>query len=217
MKKLDSKHLINYNWRMRTAIRQYFEVRDIIELLKISKDQAYHWVKLKGLVKPEIEEGRGRGGRSKFSFKNLLQLLLIKELYDLKFDFYQIQHIMSLEAILYDPILGGPDVDWDRMEKLTTDIWESFSSNRPEFERDGYILVISKGRSVDRVIATNEKEFYKMLSDKSNKQQSPIEVISKPIIIIDLLEIIRFLEGKTGNKLDYYDGMIKAHNETKGY
>jgi hypothetical protein len=194
--------------------QDYFEARDIERLLNINKDQLYHWVKLRRLIIPEVEEGQGRGGRSKFSFKNLLDLSLIKDLYELKFEFIRIHNIMKTKAPLYDPIEGGPAVDWDELEKIKTDIWESFSSNRPEFVRDGYILVISKGREMDRVFAINEKKFYKLLYKKSPPGKEQIDVIQKPLIIIDLLEKIKGIEQKTGYKLDDHTAIKKAYEET---
>lgn len=192
-----------------------FESRHIEKLLNINKDRLYHWVRLKRLINPEIEEGSGRAGRSKFSFKNLLQLSLIIDLYELKFDLNEICHIMKVvneEAPLYDPETGGTDVDWDEMKIIKTDIWESFSSNRPEFEKDGYILVISKRKDDYKIFVTNETQFYKMLHEKTSKK-SELEVINKPIIIIDLLGKIIGLEQKTGNKLDYYEKHMKAVRE----
>lgn len=195
--------------------QKHFEARHIQKLLDINKDRLYHWVKLKGLITPEIEEGTGRAGRSKFSFKNLLQISLIKDLHELRFELNEICHIMKTvkeKAPLYDPETGDRKVDWDKMEIEKTDIWESFGSNRPVFEKDGYILVISKGKYDYKIFTTNESKFYKMLHEKvSNK--SELEVINKPLIIIDLLEKIRGLEQKTGNKLDYYEKHMEAVRE----
>jgi DNA-binding transcriptional MerR regulator len=216
-KSLDKQFQVQYNSHMAYENSQkHFRAKDIERLLNINKDQLYHWVKLKRLIKPEIEEGFGRGGRNKFSFKNLLDLSLIKDLYELRFDFYQITQIMKTTAPLFDPITGGPEVDWDQMKKVETDIWESFSSNRPEFEEEGYVLIIARGKNEDRIFVTNEKKFYKMLYEKSPKRTDQIEAINKPLIIIDLLEKIRVLEQKTGHKLDYYAAMIKAHRESQG-
>ncbi|MFC2166883.1 hypothetical protein ACFLQZ_02850 [Acidobacteriota bacterium] len=196
-------------------LHKHFEARHIETLLDIDKNRLYHWVKLRGLITPDIEEGSGRAGRSKFSFKNLLEISLIKDLYKLRFELPEIYSIMkSVQkmAPLYDPETGAHELDSREENIIGTDIWESFSSNRPDFEKDGYILVISKGEYEDNIFSINEKDFYKMMSEKSSGN-TIYGSIKKPFVVIDLLERIRGLEQKTGHRLDYYEKHMDALRE----
>lgn len=70
----------------------YLESRHIQDILDISKDQLLHWVKTMRLVKP-IVTGKGRGGRSKFSFKNLLEIAIVKEMLNFGLDLNSIVKI----------------------------------------------------------------------------------------------------------------------------
>ena len=77
------------------------ESRHIIEFLDVNKDQLFHWVKTKGLVKPHVE-GKGRGGRSKFSFENLLDLVLIANKITIVETSRNTSVIIKLERMLFD-------------------------------------------------------------------------------------------------------------------
>jgi DNA-binding transcriptional MerR regulator len=169
--------------------KDYFTAKDINSLLGINKDKLYHWTESKGLVKPEIEKGYGRGAQSKYSLKNLMQLSLVKELYELKFDLNRIKEIIKTQNGLYDR---------QSKKMKTVDIWDYFKANRAKYEMDGYILIIVKDQIL--VFAANEKEVYKDLFE-SSKAKKKNWIINKPFIVIDLLQQIESLEKKTGNKL----------------
>lgn len=79
---------------MTQAISQLYEARHIEQFLGIDRNQLYHWVVTKRMVQPEIV-GKGRGGRSKFSVKNLLFLSLIQELVLMGLDLNFIFEIVS--------------------------------------------------------------------------------------------------------------------------
>ena len=59
--------------------RRYFESRHVQELLGIDKDRIHHWTQNKRLIIPAVK-AKGRGERSKFSFSNLVELSIVREL-----------------------------------------------------------------------------------------------------------------------------------------
>ena len=71
-----------------------YEARDIHRLLNIDGNRLFYWWKTLRLVTPEIEKGRGRGSRSRFSFNNLLELALIKTLLEFGFELNSVTEIM---------------------------------------------------------------------------------------------------------------------------
>ena len=72
-----------------------FESKHIQELIGIDKNRLFFWVQTKGLICPE-QQGRGRGGCSRFSFGNLLDIALIKELRDFGINFNEIKKILQV-------------------------------------------------------------------------------------------------------------------------
>jgi DNA-binding transcriptional MerR regulator len=75
---------------------QQYEARHVKEILGISKNKLFFWVKTYGLIKPEVEQGVGTGSRNRFSKKNLLELMVIKELTSFGIDLQTIRGIKNL-------------------------------------------------------------------------------------------------------------------------
>jgi len=57
-----------------------FEARHIQSLLGIDRNKLFYWMNTHQLVHPEFDKPDGTGTRAVFSFYNLLQLAIIKEL-----------------------------------------------------------------------------------------------------------------------------------------
>jgi DNA-binding transcriptional MerR regulator len=57
-----------------------FTAKDIYEIFGIDKNKLFHWINTHRLLKPDIEEGSGRGRRRVFSRNNLLELNIIKKM-----------------------------------------------------------------------------------------------------------------------------------------
>jgi len=67
-----------------------------------------HFYTDEGLVKPEIADPHGRGTKRKYSAKNLVELLVIKELVAHGLSLADVKHILSLPG---EPFGPGPDSD----------------------------------------------------------------------------------------------------------
>jgi len=74
---------------------KHFESRDIDRLLHIDRNKLFYWIKTHRLLSPDIEEGKGTGSRSKFSFNNLLELTFIKSLVEFGIDLNAVSEIKT--------------------------------------------------------------------------------------------------------------------------
>lgn len=123
-------------------MNRHFESRHIQEYLNITKDQLLHWVQTRRLIKPAIE-GKGRGGRSQFSFENLLNLALIKELTDFGMELHSVKAILAgiktQRALLSDGALQEV-----KISRKTETPWQAFKKDRKLHEREGLWLIIEK-------------------------------------------------------------------------
>ncbi len=180
---------------------KWYTAKDIKNILGISSGQLFHWGQTWGLIKPEVKGG-GRAYKNKYSFMNLLDIALIKELNEMGFEPSKIKDILKP----YD----HPDFPKEQRDR----IWNSLKAERedkeeyfeetgkrkkfPGYDKAGCLILIGK-----------EKEGYAMYFIGRNEQvldilQQTVEKekdAPKSFIIIDLLKIVREVEEKTGEKL----------------
>ena len=201
---------------------QLFESRHIKQYLGINKNQLYHWIQTKRLIKPAII-GTGRGGRSKFTFENLLNLSLIRELYEFGLDLNLIKKIMdrvkkpefpdddfAARMETWGAIGVGP-FEREIRSEFKGSIWDYYKENRDQLRKEGYTLEIYKtekgfkiramsGESQVYVIKINLVYYEREKFKKEDRSFWERYKSLKTIIIINLLEIIIELESKTGNE-----------------
>lgn len=175
---------------------KFWESRNIQKFLNITKSQLLHWVQTRRLIKPAIE-GKGRGGRSKFSFENLLDLALIKELADFGMELHSVKAIMEGKKKQWSFTLGEGLREEIELIKAKTP-WQVFKEDRKLHEREGLWLMIEKFRG----------EFY-WTYGKGENSIAEIKrflkagdlVASKAKIIVSISGIVNELEGMTEQKL----------------
>lgn len=72
-----------------------YEARHIEEILDISRNRIFFWVKTYRFVKPAWGEASGTGTRSKYSENNLLELSIVKEMVNFGLDLSTIKKIKN--------------------------------------------------------------------------------------------------------------------------
>jgi len=166
-------------------VMMYFESRHIQDILGIDKNKLFFWTQTKQLLKPEIEE-KGRGGRSKFSFVNLLNLALIKELSEFGIELNAIKNILKAkqpvfladEGIHKKPVITRGRTPWEVLKK----------EKQP-------------GRSLYLCIAKKENKYfwsYRIEEDMVIEENISFEQGWNPVtvLIIDLTQIEQNLKDK---------------------
>jgi len=134
------------------VMAQIYESRHVKEFLGIDKNQLFHWLKTKTLMRP-ILLGEGRGRRTKFSIDDLLTLSLIKEINDFGIELNTLKKIMAcLEHVefpnyaLNEAMKNDPFIQKHlKKPHVKGSIWDYYRSDRDYFRRLGYSLEISRG------------------------------------------------------------------------
>ncbi len=98
-----------------------FEAKDIHRFLGIDKNKLFYWMKTYRLVTP-VKEAEGTGTRSQFSFKNLLELAVVKELADLGYNLRTIQRLKKYLDTKRLSRIGDRVTDMDVFERILD--WE---------------------------------------------------------------------------------------------
>jgi hypothetical protein len=181
---------------MADDIRHLFESRHVNDYLGIGKDQLHHWVQNKGLISPAVKES-GRGGRNKFSFKNLLDLALIKELVNFGIELNVIKEIAGsgvLDLNYAGSYLGS---------KTTVDIWRTFKSSREKYEKNGCVLIIDQeGEDKGHIHELSDGHFGLASYVRSCfTRRFSDDIPTKNLLIININELVHDIEEKTGMKL----------------
>ncbi|NQT80261.1 MAG: MerR family transcriptional regulator [Candidatus Aminicenantes bacterium] len=172
-------------------MRKLYESRHIQKYLGINKDQLYHWIQTRRIIRPAIE-GVGRGGRSKFSFKDLLYLALTRELIEFGFELRTIKTFFNNLRLYYpafDP--NSKDLNKARKKSKSYNIFD-YVEKLKEANKDNKNMVF----------------YYVVLKDKDllmpvvyhQKGQPKTSKDIKCILQINLSIIIKELEEKTGEK-----------------
>lgn len=172
-----------------------FESRHLQEFLGLTKSQIFHWSQSKRLIEP-AELGTGRGGRSRFSFENILEFALAKGLFEFGFELGAIYSILkgAPAAFVKEPGRDKLGLTFDRKAP-----WIIFKSDRNKYENEGLWLEIFREdeQLVSRYTTGQRKELVAISfrPDKKKKLLPPFK------IEIDLVSLISQLEEKTGCKL----------------
>jgi DNA-binding transcriptional MerR regulator len=184
--------------------RIWYLAKDIRKLLGVSSGQLFHWGHTWGLIRPEIK-AQGRAYKDKYSFMNLLDIALIKELNELGFEPSKIGQIIA-------PFEHGPNLErgwkgsiWDYFKDGREDTKEYFEETGewkpyPGFEKEGLLLLIEKNK--DGEYSLGYIGGIKVVLDylKNTMRDLPHET-PKSHIIVNVSRIIKDLEEKTGDKL----------------
>jgi DNA-binding transcriptional MerR regulator len=70
---------------------KHFQAGDIARILGIDRNRLFYWINTHKFLKPEREVADGTGTRAKFSMKNLIELVMIKEFDDYGIDLKKIR------------------------------------------------------------------------------------------------------------------------------
>lgn len=176
-------------------IRQkYFESRHIQEFLGIDKNQLFHWVQTKRLIEP-AKVGKGRGGRSQFSFANLLDLALIKELSEFGVELNALKMIIEGKAIVIVQDKDNPKKGVITKGRSTCEI---FKEKREKYEKVNlYLSIYLKDKSY-------HYHYWSGQEGGSLIEESVIPEnnwLPKTTLTINIVNLILDLEEKTGVKI----------------
>lgn len=180
---------------------KWYTAKDIKNLLGISSGQLFHWGQTWGLITPKIKGG-GRAYKDKYSFMNLLDIALIKELNEMGFEPSKIKYILKPYDRSDAPKEWRGSIwnffKYGREDKEeydgTADKWNTF----PGYDKSGCLILMGKEKDEYLIyfIGHNERVLSLITNLMKRTEDAP-----KSFFIIDLLNIVREVEEKTGEKL----------------
>jgi len=189
---------------MNQLYRKWYMAKDIMNLLGVSSGQLFHWGRTWGLIKPDVK-ARGRAFKDKYSFRNLLDIALIKELNDLGFEPSKIKEIMApfrkgpwmkkgMKGTILDYYKAGREDSEEYIDEKET--WEPY----PGYDKDALYILIEKKADGDYSLGLpgNIKHIFGLVANSMKILQSDAP---KTNIIINLSAIVKELEEKTGERL----------------
>lgn len=175
----------------------YFESRHIQKYLNITKDQLLHWVQTRRLIKP-TKEGKGRGGRSRFSFENLLNLALIKELSDFGMELHSVKAILK-GIKTQRALMSDGDLHEVKITTKTETPWEAFKKDRKLHEREGLWLIIEKIQDEFHwTYGSGKKDLDQIICFL---KAGDLEIGSRAKMIVSISGIVSELEQMTSMKI----------------
>jgi hypothetical protein len=189
---------------------QPYGAKDIEKLLGINRNKLFFWVHTKRLIKPEIEEVRGTGKGNKFSFKNLLDLSIIKILDGYGFGLNAIQVIMMPG----DYHIKDPKSEAYKIIRIKN-LWNFIKEHREFYKKEGCALFVTKERHLvtlvhkeegkDQVYEEKYIDFNRTIITKSELRiicgEGTPYFQYGDFFIIDLLENVELLENQAEDKI----------------
>lgn len=171
-----------------------FESRQAQKFLKISSDHLHHWVNVKQLVKP-AKAGKGRG-RNKFSFENLVELAIVKELAMFGIELNAIKSIISGDRISY--VRDDFDESAQAVLLKGKPPYKLYCEHKDKIERGGLWIEVFRDergyqwlyRSEDGKVGTIDYIIERNLGGGGSYTPNP----PYTILIIGIAKIIKWLE-----------------------
>jgi DNA-binding transcriptional MerR regulator len=192
--------------------KKLYESKDVKTILGVKPEEIHLWSRTWGLFEPAI---RGKAhGKNRYSFGNLVEMAVIKEL--LLFGF----NLAAAKGILGGPIimeLAEDDLP-DKPLKGAT-ILANMASYWDKYNREGCVLLVDRGRDMDMVSVDSDhfisggerKESIARIMtlsgalDSFRRHHLPegagVAIFFSSTLIIDLMAIVCSIEFKTGEKV----------------
>jgi DNA-binding transcriptional MerR regulator len=104
-----------------------YDPKDVEKILGVNRHKLFYWMKTHRLLSPDIKGSGGMGSKRIFSFKNLLEITVIKELVDFGLDLSSIESMQKKNR-----------EEYENMVKLVVEKIESKSIIVEEFCFDLY-------------------------------------------------------------------------------
>lgn len=94
-----------------------YRSKDIQRIAKISKDKLVHWTRI-GIIRP-LQDAEGRGARRVYSYRNLIEAMICRELNELHVETQTIRGIIIyMGAPIWPPESEGEKFSfWELLEK----------------------------------------------------------------------------------------------------
>lgn len=173
-------------------ISQTYESRHVKEFLGINKNQLFHWIKTKKLMRP-VMTGEGRGRRTRFSLDDLLTLSLIQAVHGFGIELNIVRKIMATikdtEHVFHRcnvQMENPPEIKAVvKYESFGGSLWDYYRAHREILKEYGYSLEIRPGFKPD----------FKLPPLRKTKSRA-LENMEEPITSKEILQAIAQMQKR---------------------
>lgn len=178
-------------------MRKTYKIIDAVNLLGVSRDRLFYWIKFQRLTTPEVR-GEGRGTRSRLSILNIVELSIAKELASLGIELTLVRRILETTVTSHE-IESTTGKRKTKSPKKTLKLSEFVCEEYRKKERDypSFYLIIFKNEK-------NEYEFYPLWYVRRPDLGSIMKMRNatvKAMVIVNIFEILQGIEKKLGEKV----------------
>ncbi|TFH37620.1 MAG: MerR family transcriptional regulator [Anaerolineales bacterium] len=166
--------------------QQGYSAKEVYRLLGVNKNQLFHWISTHRLLRPDIDEGGGRGKKRVLSRNNLLELTLIIQLLQYKIDLKLIKQIKA-----------GMD-EWERFAINKNGKWIEADIPRQKGSKrfDLYEWAFETGEEARFMLALEEGSYRLALIEDLPYVSKKVPVILPPTYIaIDVKKLAGLVMG----------------------
>jgi DNA-binding transcriptional MerR regulator len=161
---------------------QTYESRHVKEFLGINKDQLFHWIQTKKLMRPVIM-GEGRGRRTRFSLDDLMTLALIKTIHEFGIELNNLKKIMASIKNAQFPIFtlnelmkNPPEIQaYVKKRAFNGSVWDYYRANREHLKSEGYSLEISQGLRLPNLRSARVRVFGETCRPMTEEEKKKIK------------------------------------------
>lgn len=187
---------------------RYYSPKEIKDLLGVDSKNLFYWGRTWGFIRPE-KRGSGRGSKNLYSLISLIKISLIQELLSYGMSSQAIESIFRfLDERRFEASDGQRSAPSDARERLKRkhNVWTNLQENPAHFKEEGALIFIDnvtkhRGKESEGILLTYSEAAWQLNEDFLDPEGAGPEIHYKSTLIINLGEIIRFIEDKTGEKL----------------
>jgi len=192
--------------------KKLYESKDVKKILGVKPEEIHLWSRTWGLFEPAI---RGKAhGKNRYSFGNLVEMAVIKELLLFGFNLAAIREILGRSIIME---LAEDDLVYKPFKGAS--ILANIAAFRDKYNREGCVFLVNRGPYIDMVsigsdhfISRGERKagiaMIMTLSDALDSfrhylfpEGGGVAINYSSTLIVDLMGIVCFIELMTGGKL----------------
>jgi hypothetical protein len=164
-----------------------FNISQSLKILDIKRQQYFYWTIIKELIKPDFR-GEGRGGRTRLSLMNLVELSIIKALVGLGVELNVVRRILQVRFNSTDKRKS--------LKSMRLLEWACREYRRKNRDYPKCYLLLYK----EIIKEKNQWIFYPLYYLRSIDLGSILER-ANPAIILEFFSILKNIEDRTGEKV----------------
>ena len=193
---------------MKYQDKRYYSPKEIKNLLGVDSKNLFYWGRTWGFIRPD-KRGSGRGSKNQYSLFSLIKIALIQELLSYGMSSQAIESIFGLldeRRAEASEVPQSTPSDARKRPERKHNVWTRIQETPAHFKEEGALIFIDnvtnhRGKESAGILLTYREAAWQLNEDLLDPEGAGPNLHYKSTLIINLGEIIRFIEDKTGEKL----------------